>query len=195
MCDACTQCRDTTDHHGAWRGCVQVIGEILRDPSRLDQSLCPELAPDLLARLRHDIVRCVYTDCCYSPLSDVAKQATGLEYELYLQQCLTQSGIAFWSESDLRRLGFHKTPDFKLKVSMPSCRTDADRSALQESEAPQCTARQPAAASTLPNLGMCACRTTGCCCAHGRRAWPAGDRFHAHRVGAWGCQSHLHMCV
>ncbi|EFJ44775.1 hypothetical protein VOLCADRAFT_46728, partial [Volvox carteri f. nagariensis] len=62
------------------------------------------------------VVRCAHADCCYSPLSDVAKQVTGLEYELYLQQRLAEAGLAFWSEGELRQLGFHKTPDCKLKV-------------------------------------------------------------------------------
>ncbi|GLI68756.1 hypothetical protein VaNZ11_013209 [Volvox africanus] len=94
----------------------QVIGEVLRHPDRLDSTLCPGVPAPLLARLRVDVVRCVHADCCYSPLSDVAKQVTGLEYELYLQQRLVEAGLSFWSESELRQLGFHKTPDCKLKV-------------------------------------------------------------------------------
>lgn len=97
---------------------LQVVGEVLRNPRLLDERLCPELPPELLARLQADVARCVYADCCYSPLSDVAKQVTGLEFELYLQRCLEQAGVAFWSEGDLRRLGFHKTPDFRLKVTV-----------------------------------------------------------------------------
>ncbi len=44
-------------------------------------------------------------------------QVTGLEYELYLQRRLAAVGVPFWSEGELRQLGFHKTPDVKLKVS------------------------------------------------------------------------------
>lgn len=43
-------------------------------------------------------------------------QVTGLEYELYLQRRLAAAGVPFWSEGELRQLGFHKTPDVKLKV-------------------------------------------------------------------------------
>ncbi|PNH12687.1 hypothetical protein TSOC_000386 [Tetrabaena socialis] len=94
----------------------QAVGEVLRNPDRLDAALCPGVPPDLLARMREDVVRCVHADSCYSPLSDVAKQVTGLEYELYLQQRLAEAGVPFWSEGELRQLGFHKTPDCKLKV-------------------------------------------------------------------------------
>jgi hypothetical protein len=52
----------------------QAVGEVLRHPDRLDSSLCPGVPGPLLARLRADVVRCVHADCCYSPLSDVAKQ-------------------------------------------------------------------------------------------------------------------------
>lgn len=41
---------------------------------------------------------------------------TGLEYELYLQKRLAEAGLAFWTEGELRTMGFHKTPDCKLKV-------------------------------------------------------------------------------
>ncbi|KAG2498008.1 hypothetical protein HYH03_004266 [Edaphochlamys debaryana] len=96
----------------------QAVGEVLRHPERLDAALVPGAPPELIARLRADVVRCVHADCSYSPLSDVAKQATGLEYELYLQQRLAAARLPFWSESELRQLGFHKTPDCKLKVPM-----------------------------------------------------------------------------
>ncbi|KAG2440542.1 hypothetical protein HYH02_010420 [Chlamydomonas schloesseri] len=44
------------------------------------------------------------------------RRVTGLEYELYLQKRLAEAGLAFWTEAELRTMGFHKTPDCKLKV-------------------------------------------------------------------------------
>ncbi len=55
----------------------QVVGEVLRHPERLTAALCPGVPPELLSRMRADVVRCVFADCCYSPLSDVAKQVCG----------------------------------------------------------------------------------------------------------------------
>ena len=42
--------------------------------------------------------------------------AAGVEHEHKLNQMLTDAGIAFWTEEDLRDKGFFKTPDAKLQV-------------------------------------------------------------------------------
>ena len=47
-------------------------------------------------------------DCCLV--------AEGVEHERKLNQMLTDAGIAFWTEEDLRNKGFFKTPDAKLQV-------------------------------------------------------------------------------
>ncbi|KAJ9508960.1 hypothetical protein QJQ45_028291, partial [Haematococcus lacustris] len=76
-----------------------------------------QAASSLVQRLQRDVVRCVLADCSYSPYSDVAKLAAGLEYELLLEQQLRAAGIAaFWTEAELRSQGCFKTPDIRLQV-------------------------------------------------------------------------------
>ncbi|KAL6763291.1 hypothetical protein V8C86DRAFT_2498203 [Haematococcus lacustris] len=76
-----------------------------------------QAASSLVQRLQRDVVRCVLSDCSYSPYSDVAKLAAGLEYELLLEQQLRAAGItAFWTEAELRSQGCFKTPDIRLQV-------------------------------------------------------------------------------
>jgi hypothetical protein len=58
----------------------QVIGDILRDPCLLEKATVFDsdaLAVNIKERVRQDIFRCILSDPCYSPLSDVAKQAAG----------------------------------------------------------------------------------------------------------------------
>ena len=78
----------------------------------------PPAGPDeaLLQRVIDDIGRCVQADTCYSPLSDLAKQAAGLEHEMLLEKQLSEIGVPFWTETDLRAHGFFKTPDIWLQV-------------------------------------------------------------------------------
>ena len=65
---------------------LQAIGDILKTPHLLRQAVSAVSAVDdrqlppseqLLRRLCADISRCVQADTCYSPLSDLAKQAAG----------------------------------------------------------------------------------------------------------------------
>lgn len=53
------------------------MGDILKNPELLDRAVRVEVPPGLLQRLQRDISRCVQVDPCYSPLSDMAKHATG----------------------------------------------------------------------------------------------------------------------
>mmetsp|Transcript_31129 Transcript_31129/g.69187 ORF Transcript_31129/g.69187 Transcript_31129/m.69187 type:complete len:297 (-) Transcript_31129:238-1128(-) len=94
----------------------QSIGDILKCPDLLAQAARVEVDAVLLSRLSRDIARCVYADCSYSPFSDMAKQATGLEYEMLLMKRLSDIGVPFWTEDDLRAQGFYKTPDVWLQV-------------------------------------------------------------------------------
>jgi hypothetical protein len=69
-----------------------------------------------LARLQRDIELCIDCDACSSPACDLSRHSAGRQYEAKLYECLTQAGIAYWTEDDLRDKGFHKTPDAKLQV-------------------------------------------------------------------------------
>ena len=41
---------------------------------------------------------------------------TGLEHEMLLERCLSEIGVPFWTETDMRAHGFFKTPDIWLQV-------------------------------------------------------------------------------
>lgn len=97
----------------------QSISDVLRCPQCLSQGLLKAeaaLSEPSISRLQGDIARCVMVDSCYSPLSDLAKQAVGLEYEMRLNKHLKDLQIPFWSEEDLRKKGFFKTPDALLQI-------------------------------------------------------------------------------
>ncbi|GAB4816690.1 hypothetical protein N2152v2_003736 [Parachlorella kessleri] len=78
-----------------------------------------------LARVQQDIERCIECDICASPAADLARHTAGREYEAKLYQCLSDAGIAYWTEDDLRDKGFHKTPDAKLQELQPGVVADA----------------------------------------------------------------------
>ena len=57
---------------------MQAISAMFKDPSQLAtacrvQSPCPQL----LGRIQADMQRCMFADACYSPFSDLARQAAG----------------------------------------------------------------------------------------------------------------------
>lgn len=54
--------------------------------------------------------------CCHGAKSCAV---VGAEHEDKLNNMLTEAGIAFWTEDDLRNKGFYKTPDAKLQVLYP----------------------------------------------------------------------------
>lgn len=93
----------------------QKVSEILKC-SRAFRDVRIEVQPELRARLQADIDRCVISDTNYSPYSDCARQAAGLEYELVLYHVLEDMGLSFWTEAELREQGLFKTPDAWLKV-------------------------------------------------------------------------------
>ncbi|KAF5842604.1 hypothetical protein DUNSADRAFT_6454 [Dunaliella salina] len=79
--------------------------------------LKPTVSAHFLARLQLDVTRSSLADCCYSPYADIAKQATGIEFELLLAEKLKAAGLDFfWTEDDLRNQGYYKTPDVRLQV-------------------------------------------------------------------------------
>eukprot|EP00211_Chloroparvula_japonica_P015651 CAMPEP_0119150506 /NCGR_PEP_ID=MMETSP1310-20130426/44910_1 /TAXON_ID=464262 /ORGANISM="Genus nov. species nov., Strain RCC2339" /LENGTH=216 /DNA_ID=CAMNT_0007142707 /DNA_START=185 /DNA_END=835 /DNA_ORIENTATION=+ len=74
----------------------------------------PESIPD--ARLSEEVAECVAIDENYSPLSDRIRHGVGEEYERFLCECLHNLGISFSDETELRALGYPKTPDVKLAL-------------------------------------------------------------------------------
>ncbi|KAG1671357.1 hypothetical protein FOA52_002967 [Chlamydomonas sp. UWO 241] len=103
----------------------QAIGDILKQPALLAAAARARCGPGalapsegLLARVARDIGRCVAADTCYSPLSDMAKHAAGLEFEMLLCKRLSDLGVSFWTEGDLRARGYFKTPDVWLHTPL-----------------------------------------------------------------------------
>lgn len=105
-----------------WLCNKKAISMLLKNPASANQShlrnqdLNQGAAERMLARLKDDIQSCVDCDQVYSPVADAKRQQIGVEHELKLNQMLTDAGIAFWTEEDLRNKGFYKTPDAKLQV-------------------------------------------------------------------------------
>jgi len=69
-----------------------------------------------IPRLISDVKACIKRDHVSSPLVASVKRAVGLEYEAVLYQLLSSSGLAYETESDLRKKGATKTPDALLKI-------------------------------------------------------------------------------
>lgn len=105
----------------------QAVSDVLRNPDTLltalksrrvipSEVITDALSPTFLTRLQHDIGRCAFADTSYSPFSDIARQITGLEFETLLAKKLTECGVPFWTEKELRDQGFYKTPDVRLQI-------------------------------------------------------------------------------
>lgn len=81
------------------------ITKLLRDPDIL-QAIDPYL--------HSNILYCVQNDLLTSPLTDEYRHQIGIEKEVYLHQRLSDMGILFHSEADMREAGYSKTPDALL---------------------------------------------------------------------------------
>nr|XP_003705213.1 PREDICTED: uncharacterized protein C15orf41 homolog [Megachile rotundata] len=66
--------------------------------------------------LAYEIYLCILYDNLYGPIADAIGISVGQEYELKLQNYLTERNLAFRNEEHLRSRGYDKTPDFKLEV-------------------------------------------------------------------------------
>lgn len=66
--------------------------------------------------LAYEIYLCILYDDLYGPIADAIGISIGQEYELILQNYLTERNLAFRNEDQLRSRGYDKTPDFKLEV-------------------------------------------------------------------------------
>lgn len=59
---------------------------------------------------------CILYDNLYGPIADAMGISAGIEYELKLQNYLTERNLAYSDEEHLRSRGYDKTPDVKLEV-------------------------------------------------------------------------------
>lgn len=66
--------------------------------------------------LSYEVYLCILYDGLYGPIADAMGISIGQEYELKLQNYLTERNLAFRNEDHLRSRGYDKTPDFKLEV-------------------------------------------------------------------------------
>lgn len=100
------------------------VSACLKDPSYLPESsilIKAQMAANRestatvsRARFGADVFRCIDNDPVSSPAVETIRRVTGLEYEILLYEKLSDLGISYQSEDDLRAAGFSKTPDVKL---------------------------------------------------------------------------------
>ncbi|XP_033334038.1 CDAN1-interacting nuclease 1 [Megalopta genalis] len=81
------------------------IGKLFRDTTLIQDK-----------DLAYEVYLCVLYDNVYGPIADATGVSVGQEYELKLQNYLTEHNLAFRNEEYLRSRGYDKTPDFKLEV-------------------------------------------------------------------------------
>ena len=86
---------------------VERVKEGMKDVSRIED---PEL--------REQVRQAIKGDAFYSTMVEKVKEREGLEFEYKLQQKLINLKIAFLQETNLRQLGFSKTPDVRLVVPL-----------------------------------------------------------------------------
>jgi hypothetical protein len=75
-----------------------------------------DVSAEELDRLQGNIEEARVQDRMYSPFMDNVRRLSGVEYEALLCQQLRNANVPFWSEDELRRKGFVKTPDVKLQL-------------------------------------------------------------------------------
>ncbi|XP_017757540.1 PREDICTED: uncharacterized protein C15orf41 homolog [Eufriesea mexicana] len=66
--------------------------------------------------LAYEVYLCILYDNVYGSISVAIGFSVGQEYELKVQNYLTERNLAFRNEEHLRSRGYDKTPDFKLEV-------------------------------------------------------------------------------
>lgn len=68
--------------------------------------------------LRADIIRCCADDNSYSIENELIKHCVGCEYESILVEKMTEKGLCFETETEMRQQGKSKTPDALLLIPM-----------------------------------------------------------------------------
>ncbi|XP_054712382.1 CDAN1-interacting nuclease 1-like [Uloborus diversus] len=81
------------------------ISEMLKNSTLIDD-------PDLAVETR----LCILSDETYGCVSDVVKNSVGEEFETKLQNQLTELGLSYSDENQLRKRGYDKTPDIILDI-------------------------------------------------------------------------------
>ena len=81
------------------------ISKFIKDPTEITDTI-----------LSKEVHICVENDDICGPKVEIIKREIGLKYEKLLHDLLSERGIPYCDEEDLRREGYDKTPDFKLAV-------------------------------------------------------------------------------
>ncbi|XP_022912979.1 CDAN1-interacting nuclease 1 [Onthophagus taurus] len=81
------------------------VSQYLRDTSLIDDKV-----------LAYEIFLCTLYDDQYSHIVEVMRTSVGQQYEIVINRKLRELGLAFRDEEWLRKLGYDKTPDFKLDI-------------------------------------------------------------------------------
>ena len=81
-----------------------------------------------IAKLHGEILTCIREESYNNYAADQLKECIGIEYEEYLIERLTDKGLCFETEADLRARGKPKTPDilFSIPVALPASAENDD---------------------------------------------------------------------
>ncbi|CAK8697924.1 unnamed protein product [Clavelina lepadiformis] len=74
----------------------------------------PYAIPD--PQLSRNVRQCIVHDIGYGPVTDCIRHMVGLEYEEKLVNCVKALKIPYQDETELRSIGYDKTPDIKLQI-------------------------------------------------------------------------------
>mmetsp|Transcript_510 Transcript_510/g.868 ORF Transcript_510/g.868 Transcript_510/m.868 type:complete len:291 (-) Transcript_510:436-1308(-) len=94
----------------------EAVKQVLNYPAALASRVQVDVSAEELDRLQGNIEEARVQDRMYSPFMDNVRRLSGVEYEALLCQQLRNANVPFWSEDELRRKGFVKTPDVKLQL-------------------------------------------------------------------------------
>jgi len=82
-----------------------VVSSMMKDPFTI---------PD--ARLSYEVRACILHDVGYGCVTDSIRHMVGNEYEDKLKDVVGKLNVPFQDETELRKLGYDKTPDIKLHI-------------------------------------------------------------------------------
>jgi len=74
----------------------------------------PFTIPD--RQLSHEVRQCILHDLGYGCVTDSIRHMVGTEYEDKLREMVERLNVPFQDETELRKLGYDKTPDVKLQI-------------------------------------------------------------------------------
>ncbi|XP_037931564.1 CDAN1-interacting nuclease 1-like [Teleopsis dalmanni] len=95
--------------------CRSILQEKYKFENKSDLSRLlkyPHLIDDPI--LCANVMQCICSDIQEGPLVDLRRRIIGEEYEFKLKELARNAGMHYYTEHDLRRLGYDKTPDLKM---------------------------------------------------------------------------------